>query len=71
MESRDILNLALNREQESIELYTDLLETCQKLGKIEKQLKDLLLFLIKEKTQHKQLVKKRLENLSSPAMISQ
>ena len=42
MELRDVLNLALNREQATIELYTDLLETCQKLGGLEKRIKDSL-----------------------------
>ena len=71
MELQDILNLALSREQATIEFYTDLLETYQKLGKLEKKAKDLFLFLIKEKTQHKQLVEKKIENLCPPAMIGQ
>ena len=63
MELRDILNLALNREQESIELYTDLLEMYQKFSKPEKKIKDLFSLLIKEKAQHRQQVERKLANL--------
>ena len=71
MKLRDILNLALSREQASIELYTDLLETYQRQDEPEKEIKDLLSFLIREQIQHKQLIVQKIGNLYSPANISQ
>ena len=71
MELRDILNLALSREQASIELYTDLLETYQRQGAPEKEIKDLLSFLIREQIQHKQLILEKIGNLYPIANISQ
>ena len=65
MELRDILNLALSREQASIELYTDLLETYQRSDESEKEIKDLLSFLIREQIQHKQLIVEKIGNLYS------
>jgi len=62
MELQDILNLALIREQTLIELYTDLLETYKNLGRGDKDIEDLFLFLIDEKTRHKQLIKERIGN---------
>ena len=71
MELRDILNLALSREQASIELYTDLLETYKRQDRPEKEIKDLLSFLIKEQIQHKQLIVQKIENLYSSVNINQ
>jgi len=74
MAFREILNLALSREQASIELYIDLLESYKKLDESEKEIeetKNLLLFLIKEQIQHKQEIAQRIENLNPTAVISQ
>lgn len=71
MDVRDILNLALIREQTLIELYNDLLETYQKLGKPDKNIEDLFLFLINEKTQHKQAIEEKIENLHLPIEVNQ
>ena len=70
MEIREILNLALIKEQSSIELYTDLLETYRKFGEPEKGIDDLFLYLIKEKTQHKQAIEEKIRNLSLPAQVN-
>ena len=63
MSLRYYLNLAVNKEKASIELYKDLLKAYQKMGGLDKQTKDLFTFLIGEEGKHKRLMEKKLRNL--------
>lgn len=59
------LNLALNKEKNSISLYKDLLESFKKLGDSDKELKDLFSFLIKEEIKHKKLIERKIRKSKS------
>ncbi|MFC1592666.1 hypothetical protein ACFL4C_01480 [Candidatus Omnitrophota bacterium] len=63
MALENILNLALRRQQDSIELYTDLLDTFRKFDSADRKIEDLFLFLIKEQDQSKQRLLEKIENL--------
>ena len=58
-----ILNLALSKEEASIETYKDLIVLFKELRGAKKKTKDLLLLLLKEEKGHKQLVKKLIREL--------
>lgn len=71
MVMRDFLNLALNREKTSRDLYVDLLGTYKNLVKDSPELKELFLFLIQEKTKYIELIEHELARLESTATSHQ
>ena len=60
---RYFLDLASSKESTSIELYRDFLRTYKKFGNIDKELKRLFQFLIREEIKHKKLIEKTKKRL--------